>query len=434
MNQIMGKKLNSFLLLVMIFISSMTEVNAQWTQCTGLGNFSISSFASIGSYLFAGTLEGGFIYLSKDSGATWTQLVSIAQPYHVPRTQLIEDPIIVLFADSTRLIAGVGGLSNNIVKISTSTDNGLTWTKKDSSFIYNVNCFTSNNGTIFAGTDNGVFLSTDYGTSWSASNSGLNNAYYDSIYHHSPSVLSIIAKGTDIFAWTNTNELFHSTDSGKNWNAIKNELLQNIYGLAVIGNDLFIGSFNGVILSSDNGNNFQAVDTSIINYPIITLITNGTNLFAENNEGIFLSTNKGGNWTNISPQSQVGPHGDAIILGVYDSYLFADSYSFWRRPLSDIITGVNQKNKLPTSFSLQQNFPNPFNPTTTIIYSIPKSCFVSIKVYDILGREVTTIVNENKLAGNYTVQFNAVKLTSGIYFYRMQAGDFVQTKKLILIK
>jgi hypothetical protein len=83
---------------------------------------------------------------------------------------------------------------------------------------------------------------------------------------------------------------------------------------------------------------------------------------------------------------------------------------------------------------LQQNFPNPFNPTTTIIYSIPKSCFVSIKVYDILGREVTTIVNENKLAGNYTVQFNAVKLTSGIYFYRMQAGDFVQTKKLILIK
>jgi photosystem II stability/assembly factor-like uncharacterized protein len=434
MNLNMGKKHNSFLLLVMIFISSITEVNAQWTQCKGLGNFTISSFASIGNNLFAGTFDG-FVYFSKDSGSTWTQLASIAQPYHVPNTQLIEGPIIFLFADSTRLIAGVGGLYNSSIKISTSTDNGLTWTKKDSSFIYGVNCFTSNNETIFAGTDNGVFLSTDNGTSWSASNTGLNNAHYDSIYHHSPSVLSIIAKGTDIFAWTNTDELFHSTDIGKNWSVIKNELLQNISGLAVIGNDLFISTvFGGVFLSSDNGNNFQAVDTGMTYYSIITLLANGTNLYTATDEGIFLSTNKGGNWINISPETQVGPHGDAITLAVYDSYLFAVSYSFWRRPLSEIITGINQKNKLPTSFSLQQNFPNPFNPTTTINYSIPKSCFISIKVYDILGREVTTLVSENKPIGNYSVQFNAAKLTSGVYFYRMQAGDFVQTKKLVLLK
>jgi hypothetical protein len=99
------------------------------------------------------------------------------------------------------------------------------------------------------------------------------------------------------------------------------------------------------------------------------------------------------------------------------------------------ITSVNiSKKELPINYSLNQNFPNPFNPTTTINYSVPKSSFVTIKIYDVLGREVTTLVNENKPIGNYSVQFNAAKLTSGIYFYRMQAGDFVQTKKLVVLK
>jgi hypothetical protein len=97
-------------------------------------------------------------------------------------------------------------------------------------------------------------------------------------------------------------------------------------------------------------------------------------------------------------------------------------------------TGVTDKNSTPAKFDISQNYPNPFNPVTTINYSIPKSCFVTIKIFDVLGRAVTTLVNENKLSGNYSIQFNAIKLTSGIYFYRMQAGDFVKTKKLILLK
>ncbi len=94
----------------------------------------------------------------------------------------------------------------------------------------------------------------------------------------------------------------------------------------------------------------------------------------------------------------------------------------------------------PKEFVLNQNYPNPFNPTTTIKYSIPEiatlnaTTAVSLKVYDILGREVATLVNKNQKAGNYEVVFNASNLTSGTYFYRITAGDFSKTMKLILLK
>jgi len=88
----------------------------------------------------------------------------------------------------------------------------------------------------------------------------------------------------------------------------------------------------------------------------------------------------------------------------------------------------------PVEFSLEQNFPNPFNPSTSIQYAISSKQFVSLKIYDLLGNEITTLVNEEKPIGNYEVEFNATGLPSGIYFYKLQAGDFIQTKKMILMK
>jgi len=87
-----------------------------------------------------------------------------------------------------------------------------------------------------------------------------------------------------------------------------------------------------------------------------------------------------------------------------------------------------------TEYKLQQNYPNPFNPTTTISYSILNSGLVILKVYDILGTEVAELVNEAKEAGNYSVTFNASKFPSGIYFYTLTSGNFMATKKLILLK
>jgi hypothetical protein len=95
---------------------------------------------------------------------------------------------------------------------------------------------------------------------------------------------------------------------------------------------------------------------------------------------------------------------------------------------------VANQNTAPVEFKLNQNYPNPFNPTTTISYSIAKSGKVSLKVYDLLGREVTTLINEDQAAGDYRVTFNAGNLSSGVYFYTMQAGNFSESRKLILLK
>jgi hypothetical protein len=96
--------------------------------------------------------------------------------------------------------------------------------------------------------------------------------------------------------------------------------------------------------------------------------------------------------------------------------------------------GVKEDEKIPTEFKLNQNYPNPFNPTTTISYSLPKTGLITLKVYDILGREVATLVNEEKVAGNYIVDFNASKLASGTYIYRITAGSNSEVKKMILMK
>jgi hypothetical protein len=95
---------------------------------------------------------------------------------------------------------------------------------------------------------------------------------------------------------------------------------------------------------------------------------------------------------------------------------------------------VEQEIESPTSFELTQNYPNPFNPSTTIRYSMSTLEFVTLKVYDVLGNEVATLVNEEKPVGSYEVDFNAARLSSGIYFYKLQAGSLVETKKMILMK
>jgi hypothetical protein len=115
--------------------------------------------------------------------------------------------------------------------------------------------------------------------------------------------------------------------------------------------------------------------------------------------------------------------------------LFLDG-DVYIKTLDPLVTGIgnNDNNKLASQYILKQNFPNPFNPSTIINYSIPKAGIVTIKVFDVLGKEVATLIHQEKSAGNYSVQFSESKLTSRIYFYRMQVCSFVQTKKLLLLK
>jgi PKD repeat protein len=98
------------------------------------------------------------------------------------------------------------------------------------------------------------------------------------------------------------------------------------------------------------------------------------------------------------------------------------------------VTSVEDENQLPSEFSLAQNYPNPFNPTTIIKYSIASETVVTLKVYNILGTEIATIVNEKKTPGFYELNFGGEKLPSGVYVYRIEAGNFTSSKKMLLIK
>ncbi len=106
----------------------------------------------------------------------------------------------------------------------------------------------------------------------------------------------------------------------------------------------------------------------------------------------------------------------------------------WRRPLSEITSVEEHSTTLPSSYILSQNFPNPFNPSTIISYQLPIGGNVTLKVFDILGNEIATLVDEFKPAGKYETEFNAASLPSGVYFYQLKAGDFIETKKMLLLK
>jgi len=95
---------------------------------------------------------------------------------------------------------------------------------------------------------------------------------------------------------------------------------------------------------------------------------------------------------------------------------------------------INTSENIPNEIELFQNYPNPFNPKTNIQYQVPELSFVSLKIYDVLGNEIATLVNKEKLIGSYEVDFDATGLPSGIYFYQLKAGSFIQTKKMILLK
>ena len=144
-----------------------------------------------------------------------------------------------------------------------------------------------------------------------------------------------------------------------------------------------------------------------------------------------------------------GPDGNGLTLSLKNPDLDNSLGENWEASsgygtpgkINDVFTSVEdeQTNKLPNDFALMQNYPNPFNPATKILYQIPNSAdlrnqLVTLKVYDILGNEIIALVNKTQNAGYYEVEFNGINLSSGIYFYQLKAGNFVSTKKLVLIK
>jgi hypothetical protein len=132
------------------------------------------------------------------------------------------------------------------------------------------------------------------------------------------------------------------------------------------------------------------------------------------------------------------PDNAAISFAVNGPFLFAgmNRYGVWKRPLSEMVVSVTdqRRNHLPQEYRLEQNYPNPFNPITTITYTLPRTSSVTLKICDILGREIVTLVAGTQGPGYRSVQFNASGLPSGIYFCRLQAGAFTDTKKVLVVR
>lgn len=141
-----------------------------------------------------------------------------------------------------------------------------------------------------------------------------------------------------------------------------------------------------------------------------------------------------GDGTNRGCFAQVNGWGNITVDGVQMDHNWERPSTFGFLEVTGVTDVAGQNNLVPTSFALYNNYPNPFNPTTKIKYDLPKEAKVTLKVYDILGREVTTLVDTKQNAGYYEVNFDATRLASGVYIYRLMAGDFVQTKKMILMK
>jgi hypothetical protein len=393
----------------------------QWVQTNGPYGGDILCLAVSGTNLFAGTLASG-VFLSTDNGKSWSAVDS----------GLTIVSVNALAVSDTHLLAGTA------LGIFVSTDNGKSWTPANTgipdfpTFLRSVNTFAVFGANIFVGTRGRMYVSTNDGASWTAVDTGLTV----------PPVSAFATIGTNIYAGTYGGGIFRSTNSGASWTAINTGLpTTEVWTLAIDDTNLFAGTGNGVYLTMNGGSSWRAVNSGLTETTVSVLAMAGTSLFAGTRGGIFVRNKDDTSWTAVNrgltnlivdalavtPAS--GPPGSAsLYAGMRDG-------GVWIRPLSEMITSVGVASAgTPAQFRLEQNYPNPFNSTTKIQFTIVNRQLTIVKVYDVLGSEVSTLVNEAKEPGTYTVQLDGSNLASGVYFYRLQAGTFVETKKLLLLR
>lgn len=430
----------------------------------------IECFTIKDANLFVGI--GGGIFLSTNDGNTWQERSDGLGLYYWVRALAVSGPSI--FA--------AGNLASGIVF--RSTDDGMNWidvsSGQISGGIVSLAVIESN---IFA-VGNGVYVSTDNGAIWNLT--GLADS----------GATSLAVIGTTIFTGSSSYGVFRSNNYGTNWVQVNSGLIDTlITSLTVSGANLFAGTFNGgVFVSTNYGDTWTHVSVGLPSDNIQTLGVNNDYLFSgfgssgvwrnskiipveltsftasainknvelnwstateTNNQGFeierFQNYNIAGlqNWEKIGFVPGSGTTTEIRTYSSTDENLSAGKYSYRLKQI-DFDGSFNYSNEIeveiveniPTVFSLKQNYPNPFNPSSTIRFDIPTGSYVVLKVYDILGKEVATLVNEELVPGSYETTFDGAGLSSGVYFYRINVSDpstgsgqgFVQTKKLLLQK
>jgi photosystem II stability/assembly factor-like uncharacterized protein len=416
-----------------------TDNGASWHEAnTGLPaqcGLSVTSLALSGGNLFAGTWGGG-IFRSSNDGASWREINDGLGIKHV----------LSLAVRGTKIFAGtnLGGvfLSENEGEHWTAVNNGL---PIDHTVLHSLPLAFCDTVlfTAIKSLSGGIFRTTDNGANWTAVNNDLPISFLGSVTCFAVSDTIIYAGGSSVF---------RSTNNGSNWIYDTTGMPfsdGNVISLMVIDSNIFAGNFtDGISRSTINGKGWYAANTGLetMGREVPCLTSSGKNIFAGvSTDGIYLSTNEGGSWHAVD---RGDPYENVYALIANDSIIYAGMYGgtaggIRYRRISEFITDVSRKsNQSLPHFALAQNYPNPFNPITVIRYQLAAKSRVNLKVYDMLGRTVATLVDEEKPAATYSVTFDASKLSSGIYFYRLvanavpmgRAGAFTETRKFVLLK
>lgn len=373
-------------------------------------------------YVTSGGSAYQFLYRSTNNGASWKAMY----------TGVVGIPIVGFYGD-TLLVAD--NFYN--AKLFRSIDNGKTFKTISSMTVISgyINAIMGTSyQSIIAGTTSGIYRSVNHGKAWTkVSNSPV------AFLHQLPNgtmygFRSFFGSGVQ-----------RSVDSGSTWTELKNGMGNTIvHSMAFAPNgNLFAGSDAGLFRSTDAGDNWVRIDTqkTIKPYGIFVTITSGGKLFFGGaksgvNSNAYQSTDFGATWSSVDNNIQ-SIDNQATIRSLFASsggYLFAGTSSGLFKS-SGKVTSVNLNGtSVPNSVMLQQNYPNPFNPSTRISFTIPQEGKTILKVYDVLGKEVTTLVNEQLTAGSYETTFTASEFSSGIYFYVLENNNKIEARKMILLK
>ena len=247
-------------------------------------------------------------------------------------------------------------------------------------------------------------------------------------------MFSLATDGQTVYAGTYWG-LFTSSNFGVSWQEA-GFVDTTVWSVACSQGNVLVSTFridgmgrSGGYYSTDGGRTWARNDS--LN---ATVLYTRENVVWSVSDGFFgVSMDGGIKWRDITDGLQNANYDIAIN----DSYAFvATAFGVYRRPLSEILASVREipVGAIPARLTLAQNYPNPFNPTTSIEFSLPKAGFVSLKVFNIIGEEVATLISEEMKAGTFSTQWDASHVASGVYLYRLSTTNGVQTRRLVFLR
>jgi photosystem II stability/assembly factor-like uncharacterized protein len=336
-------------------------------------------------------------------------------------------------------------------KIIHSSNGGTDWVTQyedaNNSFFNFIKFFDKNEGIVVGDAIDknsaAVILKTiDGGDNWiSINEDDLIGVYSRDVFYP----IEFPSKSVGYFCDYVTNNLFKTSDGGITWqvivlpyevgriNMIKfyNEKIGILVNLNFLGDNYLFRTLDG----GESWKKLSFVTTRKL-HDIEFLPSSPANVWLSNYDNLYFSSDTGKTWQQVQVTSgSLEAHNIEFLNDSIGFILCCNSKIFFTENNGGIVTSVETKKaNVVSKYKLNQNYPNPFNPTTKISYQIPTSSNVKITIYDLLGNEVAEIINENKNAGYYEVDFEANNLSSGVYFYQIATGNFIQSKKMILLR